>query len=56
MRELHSRYIPALRSVMYYRLVIITDNTSQEEKKSPCQRPNLKCKYQSYCGRGNGPG
>ena len=56
MRELRKRYITVLRSVMCYRLVIITNNTSQEEKKSPCPRPNLKCKYQSYCGRGNGPG
>lgn len=42
MRKLRSRYIPVLRSVMCYRLVIITNNTSQEEKKSPCLRSSLK--------------
>lgn len=41
---------------MYYRLAIITNNTSQEEKKIPCPEPNLKCKQQSDCGRGKGPG
>lgn len=55
-RKLCSRYIQVLRSVIYYGLAIITNDTSQEEKKIPCPEPNLKCKQQSDCGRGKGPG
>lgn len=47
MKKLCSRYIPGLGPVMYYSL---TNNTSQEGKKTPCPKPNLKCKHQCYCG------
>lgn len=42
MKKLCRRYIPVLRPVIYYKLAVITNNTSQEEKKIP--NPSiLKC-------------
>lgn len=44
MKKLCRRYIPVLRSVIYCKLAIITNNTSQEEKETPSSKLSiLKC-------------